>query len=219
MRDARFASWPSRPNPRETSRSSWSGALQTPAAAERPTHSPRRLPAATTQVSQPRNPRSSRSRCRRACATTASGPTTCSRSSVLGVEQLTRTRAREQRGQVSLPLIGTLQVGGLTAQQAEALVVAKLAESYLQDPQVSLFIKEYTSQKVTVEGAVNKPGVYPLRGPTTLLQIARRSQAARAALGDMHEVMLFRTDATGRKADAGLRHRAHPRRRARATPP
>jgi polysaccharide export outer membrane protein len=102
------------------------------------------------------------------------------------------------RGQVSLPLVGTLQVGGLTAQQAEALVVAKLAESYLQDPQVSLFIKEYTSQKITVEGAVNKPGVYPLRGPTSLLQTLAVA-GGQGSLGDMHEVMLFRIDASGRK--------------------
>jgi polysaccharide export outer membrane protein len=102
------------------------------------------------------------------------------------------------RGYVSLPLIGALAVGGLTAQEAEALIVAKLAESYLQDPQVSLFIKEYTSQRVTIEGAVNKPGVYPLRGSTTLLQTLAVA-GGQANLSDMTEVMLFRTDTQGHR--------------------
>lgn len=117
---------------------------------------------------------------------------------VFGVDELTRTVRVNSRGFVSLPLIGTLALGGLTAQQAEALVVAKLAASYLQDPQVSLFIKEYTSQRVTVEGAVQKPGVYPLRGPTSLLQTLALA-GGQGGLSDMSEVMLFRAGAEGRE--------------------
>jgi polysaccharide export outer membrane protein len=117
---------------------------------------------------------------------------------VFGVDSLTRSVRVNSRGFISLPLIGNLQVGGLTAQQAEALVVSKLAESYLQDPQVSLFIKEYTSQRVTIEGAVNRPGVYPLHGTTTLLQ-ALAVAGGQGSLSDMSEVMLFRSDASGRR--------------------
>jgi polysaccharide export outer membrane protein len=117
---------------------------------------------------------------------------------VFGVDQLTRTVRVNNRGQISLPLVGNLEVGGMTAQQAEALVVKRLAESYLQDPQVSLFIKEYTSQRVTIDGAVNKPGVYPLRGPTTLLQ-SLAVAGGQASLSDMTEVMLFRADTTGKR--------------------
>jgi polysaccharide export outer membrane protein len=117
---------------------------------------------------------------------------------VFGVDQLTRSVRVNGRGYISLPLIGNLGIGGLTAQQAEDLVVAKLKESYLQDPQVSLFIKEYTSQRVTIEGAVQKPGVYPLRGPTTLLQ-SLAVAGGQANLSDMAEVMLFRADASGNR--------------------
>ena len=45
-----------------------------------------------------------------------------------------------------------------------------LAQDYLQNPQVSLFVREYTSQSITVEGAVAKPGIYSLKGQTSLLQ-------------------------------------------------
>ena len=117
---------------------------------------------------------------------------------VFGVDQLTRTVRVNARGLISLPLIGNLEVGGLTAQQAEAMIVAKLAANYLQDPQVSLFIKEYTSQRVTIEGAVNRPGVYPLRGPTTLLQ-SLAVAGGQASLSDMAEVMLFRADPAGKR--------------------
>ena len=117
---------------------------------------------------------------------------------VFGVDQLTRTVRVNSRGLISLPLVGNLEVGGLTSQQAEALVVAKLGESFLQNPQVSFFIREYTSQRVTIEGAVNKPGVYPLRGPTTLLQ-SLAVAGGQASLSDMSEVMLFRGDNEGKR--------------------
>ncbi len=117
---------------------------------------------------------------------------------VFGVDQLTRTVRVNSRGLISLPLVGNLEVAGLTSQQAESLVVARLAENFLQNPQVSLFIREYTSQRVTIEGAVNKPGVYPLRGPTTLLQ-SLAVAGGQASLSDMTEVMLFRGDNDGKK--------------------
>ena len=58
---------------------------------------------------------------------------------------------------------------------------------------MSVFIKEFTSQRITVEGAVQKPGVYPIRGQTTLLQ-ALAIAGGQGSLSDMNEVMLFRTE-------------------------
>ncbi len=118
---------------------------------------------------------------------------------VFGVDQLSRTVRVNSMGMVSLPLIGNVEVGGLTAQQAEATIAGRLADAYLQNPQVSLFIKEYTNQRVTVEGAVNRPGIYPLRGQTTLLRSLAMA-GGQASLSDMSEVMLFRVDATGKRA-------------------
>jgi polysaccharide export outer membrane protein len=117
---------------------------------------------------------------------------------VFGVDQLSRAVRVNSNGFISLPLIGALAVGGLTAQEAEALIAAKLAANYLQEPQVSLFIKEFTTQRVTIEGAVNKPGIYPLRGETTLLRSIAIA-GGQGSLSDMSQVMLFRLDASGRK--------------------
>jgi len=117
---------------------------------------------------------------------------------VFGVDQLARTVRVNSFGMVSLPLIGSIAVGGMTAQEAERLVSRKLAENYLQDPQVSVFIKEYTNQRVTVEGAVNKPGIYPLRGQSTLLRTLAIA-GGQGSLSDMSNVMVFRNDASGKR--------------------
>ena len=117
---------------------------------------------------------------------------------VFGVDQLTRTVRVNSAGYVSLPLIGTLELGGLTVQEAESAIAGKLAASYLQDPQVSVFIKEYTSQRVTIEGAVNRPGIYPLKGQTTLLRSLALA-GGQGGLSDMSSVMLFRADDSGHR--------------------
>ena len=117
---------------------------------------------------------------------------------VFGVDQLSRAVRVNSRGQVSLPLIGAVEVAGMTAQEAEATITARLAANYLQNPQVSLFIKEFTTQRVTIEGAVNRPGIYPLKGASTLLT-SLAVAGGQAALSDMSEVMLFRADASGKR--------------------
>ena len=117
---------------------------------------------------------------------------------VFGVDQLSRAVRVNSRGLVTLPLIGAIEVAGMTAQEAESAIAARLAENFLQNPQVSLFIKEYTSQRVTIEGAVNKPGIYPLRGQTTLLR-SLAVAGGQASLSDMNEVLLFRDDGHGKR--------------------
>ncbi len=118
---------------------------------------------------------------------------------VFGVEQLARTLRVNSFGMISMPLIGALPVGGMTAQEAERMISRRLAENYLQDPQVSVFIKEYTNQRVTVEGAVVKPGIYPIRGETTLLR-AIAMAGGQGNLSDMSSVMVFRAEAGQRVA-------------------
>lgn len=121
---------------------------------------------------------------------------------VFGVDQLARTVRVNSYGMVSLPLIGPTPVGGMTAQEAERLIARKLAENYLQDPQVSVFIKEYTNQRVTIEGAVQKPGIYPLRGETTLLR-AIAMAGGQGSLSDMSNVMVFRSGPGGQRISQG----------------
>ena len=98
------------------------------------------------------------------------GPSDLLEVSVFQVPELSRTVRVNGRGELTLPLIGQVQAGGLTGQQLEERIAQKLKATYLQDPQVSVFIKEFISQRVTVNGSVNKPGVFPISGRTTLMQ-------------------------------------------------
>ena len=91
--------------------------------------------------------------------------------SVFQVPELTKSVQVADSGTINLPLVGEVRVAGRTAQEVERDLTAKLGAEYLQNPQVTVFVKEYNSQNVTVSGAIKKPGVYPIRGKTTLAQL------------------------------------------------
>ena len=90
---------------------------------------------------------------------------------VYGSKELTRTVRVSASGDFSLPLVGHVQANGLTVAELQDAITHQLAERYFEDPQVSVFVKEYMSQRVTVEGAVRMPGVIALTGRTSLLQL------------------------------------------------
>jgi protein-tyrosine phosphatase len=98
------------------------------------------------------------------------GPQDVLEISVFKVPDLSRKVQVADSGSVNLPLVGEIQAAGRTAQEMERDLTARLGAKYLQNPQVSVYIIEYNSQRVTIEGAVRKPGVYPIRGKTSLLQ-------------------------------------------------
>lgn len=115
---------------------------------------------------------------------------------VFGVPDMKRDVRVNASGQVSLPLIGQIQVAGLTAQAAEQLIAAKYEEKYLRDPQVSLFIKEFTTQRVAIEGAVIRPGIYPVTGQLTLLRALALSGGF-APYADINQIVVYRNGAGG----------------------
>jgi polysaccharide biosynthesis/export protein len=76
------------------------------------------------------------------------------------------------KGEVELPLGGAVNVRGLTAAEAGAAIAARLKQAdILLDPHVTVLIIEYQSQGVTVTGEVRTPGVYPLLGNRTVLDM------------------------------------------------
>lgn len=117
---------------------------------------------------------------------------------VFGVSELKRTVRVNTNGQIAMPLIGTLTVAGLTPADAEALVALQYKnKNFLQDPQVSIFVKEFTTQRITLDGALIKPGIYPLTGQITLLR-ALALAGGSGPLADMENVMLFRMTPDGK---------------------
>lgn len=97
----------------------------------------------------------------------------------------------ESDGLISLPYIGSLNVMGLTIQQAEERIEALLRKDALQDPRVTVTRKEQTLKRVTVEGAVKIPGVFPIKGQMTFLQAIAMGQGL-TELADTKTVMVFR---------------------------
>jgi polysaccharide export outer membrane protein len=74
-------------------------------------------------------------------------------------------------GDITLPLIGRIKVAGLTVEQAQTLVGNRLVEGrFYKNPQVTILQKEYSTQGISVLGEVQKPGIYPLLGPHTLME-------------------------------------------------
>lgn len=91
---------------------------------------------------------------------------------VFDVPELKQELRVSDAGDAELALIGKLHLAGMTVEDAEQAIAVQLAARQLVlQPQVSLFIREYATQGASVSGEVQKPGVYPVLGPRTLLQI------------------------------------------------
>jgi polysaccharide export outer membrane protein len=75
-------------------------------------------------------------------------------------------------GNISLPLIGYVRIAGLSSSEAEGAIEEVLRQNnVVNDPQVSLYVKEYTSSGISVAGEVNKPGFYSAIGPHRLFDV------------------------------------------------
>lgn len=99
------------------------------------------------------------------------GPDDLLEISVFEDEKLNKTVRVSSQGNVSLPLLGIMRVKGLTSDEVEKEIRDLLAEKYFNDPHVSVFIKEYRNQRISVIGAVEKPGTFDVTGQKTILDI------------------------------------------------
>ena len=66
------------------------------------------------------------------------------------------------QGEITCPLVGNVKVGGLTLAEIETKLASLLEQDYLVNPKVNVFIEQYHVKKISVLGAVEKPGVYEL---------------------------------------------------------
>lgn len=89
---------------------------------------------------------------------------------VFQVADLTRDVDVDLGGNINLPLIGSMRAVDLTISQLQTQIEQRLGERYLQNPDVTVTVRESSRRHITVDGAVNNPGQYQVAGPTTLLQ-------------------------------------------------
>lgn len=77
-------------------------------------------------------------------------------------------------GKITIPLINDIQAAGLTADQLQQQITEKLKD-FIASPSVTVVITKIVSQKVSIVGEVNSPGVYPLGAPMTVLELLARA--------------------------------------------
>lgn len=126
------------------------------------------------------------------------GPEDVLEVNVFELEQLNRTVRVMADGTIDLPLVGSVDVLRLTSTEVAERVAGKLKNRYVQNPQVSVMIKEFHSQKVSLLGAVSKPATYPLAGRRSLLQLLADAGGLSADAGSV--LYVFRQLTDGRSA-------------------
>jgi len=121
---------------------------------------------------------------------------------VFELPELSQTVRVSEDGSISLPLLGRIEVQGLTKDTVEAKLAGLLEAKYLKNAQVSVFIKEYQSSQVAVIGAVEKPGTYELVGRMSLLQVI--SQAGGLKENASKEILVLREGRSGNTATIAI---------------
>ena len=91
--------------------------------------------------------------------------------------------AVEADGTFTFPLIGRLKAGGLTLREVEQALKQRLADGFFRNPQVSVAIEQYRSQRIFIVGEVRQPGTYPLTGDMTLIEALARAGSTTATAG------------------------------------
>lgn len=114
---------------------------------------------------------------------------------VLDAEEIPEKPLRiDSRGNLSLPLLGRVVAAGLTVEQLETELAARLAH-FLHEPQVTVSLAEVRSRPVSVLGAVNRPGVHQIDSPKTIVEMLSLAGGLREDAG--HTIKITR------RADSG----------------
>ncbi len=108
--------------------------------------------------------------------------------------ELSRIPTVQTNGGITYPLLGEIQVAGLTVSEVQRKITNLLAKDYLVSPQVEVKVREYQSQWVSVVGEINSPGRKPLRGRTRLIDVL--TEAGGFTPRASGEVLVTRNDGT-----------------------
>lgn len=120
------------------------------------------------------------------------GPDDLLQISVFEAPEMNREVRVSAGGEISLPLLGDIRAAGLSPIELEVVIDALLRRKYMKDPHVSVFVAEMQSHSVAVFGAVEKPGVFQIRGAKTLIEILSMAQGLAKDAGD--KVVIVRHD-------------------------
>ena len=88
-------------------------------------------------------------------------------------------------GKIVMPLLGQVKVGGLKVSDVAKKFTRLLADGYLVNPQVNIFIEDFRSKKAVILGQVARPGIVEIRGTTTFLEAISHAGGLKEAAGDV----------------------------------
>ena len=99
-------------------------------------------------------------------------------------------------GKISLALLNDIQASGLTPEQLREKISDE-AKRFIQNPNATVVVRQINSRKVFITGAVEKPGSYPLSGPTSVLQLIATAGGLKE-YADGRKIVVIRNEAAGR---------------------
>lgn len=117
-------------------------------------------------------------------------------------ENLSRKARVSSEGLITFPLLGEVKVEGLTVSQLEAKITELLEKDYLVNPQVSVFIEEYST--VSILGQVTSPGAYPIKGKLSVVELISLAGGF-TPIAAQNDVKVIRTDKDGSKTTIKVR--------------
>lgn len=120
------------------------------------------------------------------------GPLDTIQVDVFNVPDLSREMQVDASGRISMPLIGTIDARGKTAEELARAIEGALRGRYVRNPQVTVNIKSSVSQVVTIDGQVVEPGLYPVTNQMTLLR-AIASAKGLSEFARQDDVVILRT--------------------------
>jgi polysaccharide export outer membrane protein len=105
----------------------------------------------------------------------------------------------DESGRVILPLVGAVTAAGKSTEALSTEIQTRL-QTYLRNPKVTVAVKQVAGKRITVAGAVNQPGVFPIEGRTTLLQAVALAKGP-SQVAALNQALIFR-DRSGKRTAA-----------------
>lgn len=113
--------------------------------------------------------------------------------SVYSVEDLSNTYVVDGSGNISFPLIGTIQVAGLSTTQLQETLTQRYGSTYLREPGINVKLESKDLGRIVVDGAVNKPGVFDVKNIIRLTEAIALAEGLDTIETNGSEVYIART--------------------------
>jgi polysaccharide export outer membrane protein len=114
-------------------------------------------------------------------------------------EKISQKVRVSSRGVINFPLVGEVEVVGLTVSQLQDRLKGLLEKDYLVNPQVTIYIEEYST--VSIMGEVKKPGAYPIKGRLTVVELISLAEGF-SKIAAPNKVKVVHTNADGTKEES-----------------